>query len=48
MGVDLIYNHADFRLMSKQSLQELARFKEVNLFLRGIVLTRDFNLHCLL
>ena len=37
MGVDLVYNHADFRLMSKRSLQELENFKEVNLFLRGIV-----------
>ncbi|WP_251549934.1 glycosyltransferase [Neobacillus muris] len=37
LGVDLVYNHADFRLMSKRALQELARFKEVNLFLRGIV-----------
>ncbi|WP_223591860.1 glycosyltransferase family 2 protein [Neobacillus bataviensis] len=37
LGVDLIYNHADFRLMSKRALQELERFKEVNLFLRGIV-----------
>jgi glycosyltransferase involved in cell wall biosynthesis len=37
MGVNLIYNHADFRLMSKRALQELERFSEVNLFLRGIV-----------
>ncbi|WP_462411148.1 glycosyltransferase family 2 protein [Neobacillus sp. Marseille-QA0830] len=37
LGVDLVYNHADFRLMSKRALQELDRFKEVNLFLRGIV-----------
>ncbi|MBS4190822.1 glycosyltransferase family 2 protein [Bacillus sp. FJAT-49705] len=37
MGVDLIYNHADFRLMSKRALDELSRFKEVNLFLRGII-----------
>lgn len=37
LGVDLIYNHADFRLMSKRAIQELERFKEVNLFLRGIV-----------
>ncbi|MDN3019232.1 glycosyltransferase family 2 protein [Paenibacillus sp. BSR1-1] len=37
LGVDLIYNHADFRLMSKRALHELERFKEVNLFLRGIV-----------
>lgn len=37
LGVNLVYNHADFRLMSKRALQELERFKEVNLFLRGIV-----------
>jgi polyisoprenyl-phosphate glycosyltransferase len=37
LGVDLVYNHADFRLMSKRALYELERFKEVNLFLRGIV-----------
>jgi len=37
MGVDLVYNHADFRLMSKRAVHELERFSEVNLFLRGIV-----------
>jgi len=37
MGVDIIYNHADFRLMSKRVLEELEEYKEVNLFLRGIV-----------
>ena len=37
MGVPLIYNHADFRLMSKRALEALERFDEVNLFLRGIV-----------
>lgn len=37
MGVDLVYNHADYRLMSKRALNELERFSEVNLFLRGIV-----------
>lgn len=37
MGVDLVYNHADFRLLSKRAVQELERFNEVNLFLRGIV-----------
>jgi polyisoprenyl-phosphate glycosyltransferase len=37
LGVDLVYNHADFRLMSKRALMELEGFKEVNLFLRGIV-----------
>lgn len=37
MGVDIVYNHADYRLMSKRSLYNLEQFKEVNLFLRGIV-----------
>ena len=37
MGVDIVYNHADCRLMSKRSLYDLEQFKEVNLFLRGIV-----------
>lgn len=37
MGVNLVYNHADFRLMSKRALIELEKFEEVNMFLRGIV-----------
>ncbi len=37
MGVDIVYNHADFRLMSKRVLDNLENYKEVNLFLRGIV-----------
>lgn len=37
MGVELVYNSADYRLMSKKALDELANYKEVNLFLRGIV-----------
>lgn len=32
MGVNIVYNHADYRLMSKRVLQELSNFKEVNLF----------------
>ncbi|MEA5002989.1 MAG: glycosyltransferase family 2 protein [Christensenella sp.] len=36
-GVDSVYNHADYRLMSKRALEGLAEFGEVNLFLRGIV-----------
>jgi len=36
-GVDIVYNHADYRLMSKTALLAMAEFKEVNLFLRGIV-----------
>ena len=37
MGVDIVYNHADYRLMTKKALLALADFKEVNLFLRGLV-----------
>lgn len=37
LGVDSIYNHADYRLMSKRALEGLSQFKEVNLFLRGMV-----------
>ena len=36
MGVDVVYNHADYRLASSKVLQHLADFKEVNLFLRGM------------
>lgn len=36
-GANTIYNHADYRLMSKRALTELSNFSEVNLFLRGIV-----------
>jgi glycosyltransferase involved in cell wall biosynthesis len=37
LGVDIVYNHADFRLMGKNALEALAEYGEVNLFLRGIV-----------
>ena len=37
MGADVVYNHADFRLMSSRVLKELSNYKEVNLFLRGLV-----------
>jgi len=37
MGADVVYNHADYRLISARVLQELAGFEEVNLFLRGMV-----------
>lgn len=36
LGVDCIYNHADYRLTSKKVLEEFSNFKEVNLFLRGM------------
>lgn len=37
LGAETVFNHADYRLMSKRALEGLAEFKEVNLFLRGIV-----------
>jgi len=37
MGAEVIYNHADYRLISSRALQALAEFKEVNLFLRGMM-----------
>lgn len=37
MGAEIVYNHADYRLMSREALRGLSEFKEVNLFLRGMV-----------
>jgi glycosyltransferase involved in cell wall biosynthesis len=37
MGVNVVFNHADFRLMSRRVVEALRRFGEVNLFLRGII-----------
>ena len=37
LGADIVYNHADFRLISSKVLNELAEYKEVNLFLRGMI-----------
>ncbi|MBF0713193.1 glycosyltransferase family 2 protein [Gemella sp. GH3] len=37
LGANTVFNHADYRLMSKRALEGLAEFKEVNLFLRGLV-----------
>ena len=37
MGVEVVFNHADYRLISSRVLQEFANFKEVNLYLRGMV-----------
>lgn len=36
-GVDMIYNHADFRLMSRKTIESLRQYREVNLYLRGII-----------
>jgi glycosyltransferase involved in cell wall biosynthesis len=37
LGADTVFNHADYRLMSRRAIEGLAEFKEVNLFLRGII-----------
>lgn len=37
MGAEVVYNHADYRLISARVLKEFANFREVNLFLRGLV-----------
>ncbi len=37
LGVDIVYNHADYRLMGSRALEALSQYSEVNLFLRGIV-----------
>lgn len=37
LGVDIVFNHADYRLMSRRAVEGLLKFEEVNLFLRGIV-----------
>lgn len=37
LGVDIIYNHADYRLMSRRAVDELEKYTETNLFLRGII-----------
>lgn len=43
MGVDIVYNHADFRLMSRRAVEALEQFSEVNLFLRGVVPLIGYN-----
>lgn len=37
LGTEVLYNHADYRLISSKALKEFADFKEVNLFLRGLI-----------
>lgn len=46
MGVDVIFNHADYRLVSGRALKEFANFKEVNLFLRGMFPLVGFKSTC--
>ena len=43
LGIEIIHNHADYRLMSKRSLEALSRYKESNLFLRGIIPSIGFS-----
>ena len=43
MGVESIFNHADFRLMSRRALEMLSQYKEKNLYLRGIIPTIGLN-----
>ncbi|MBY5034932.1 glycosyltransferase family 2 protein [Streptococcus gallolyticus] len=43
LGVEIVFNHADYRLMSKKALEAMAEFTEVNLFLRGLVPLVGFN-----
>ncbi len=42
-GVEIVFNHADYRLMSKRALESLADYKEANLFLRGIIPTIGYK-----
>lgn len=46
LGADTVYNHADYRLMSKKALNSLAQYTEVNLFLRGIVPMLGYKTAC--
>ena len=43
LGVEMVYNHADYRLLSKRALEALLSFGEVNMFLRGMVPMLGFN-----
>lgn len=46
MGVDMVYNHADYRLMGRRALEGLSEFQERNLFLRGMVPLIGFKSDC--
>lgn len=46
MGAEVVYNHADYRLVSSRVLKELSGYKEVNLFLRGMFPLIGFNSTC--
>ena len=46
MGVKTVYNHADFRLMSKRAMVQFSQYKEYNLFLRGMVPLIGYETDC--
>lgn len=46
MGAETVYNHADYRLLSKKAIEALSRYKEVNLYLRGMVSLVGFKSTC--
>lgn len=46
LGGEIVYNHADYRLMSKTALEALSQYEEVNLFLRGIVPLLGYKTGC--
>jgi len=46
MGVKTVYNHADFRLMSKRAVEQFSQYKETNLFLRGMVPLIGYKTDC--
>lgn len=46
LGIKMVYNHADFRLMSQRALRQLLKYRERNLFLRGMVPTLGYKTDC--
>ncbi len=46
MGVKTVYNHADFRLMSKRAVQQFSKYKETNMFLRGMMPLIGYETDC--
>ncbi len=46
LGTQIVFNHADFRLMGKKALEALSQYPEVNIFLRGIVTNLGFQTTC--
>ena len=45
-GVKTVYNHADYRLMSKRALQEFSKYQEINLYLRGVMPLVGYETDC--